>query len=174
MTKRFLLTSFDTWLDEQSSNASDDLLAELLRRCLLGDNVLLLRRLLVDTTIATQQVIAAIDRWQPDVVMCCGMASDRPQLSLESTGKDKECNCVYTTSLDLEQLCRELTMTTISDDAGSFVCNDLYCAVLKYLSDRCAATQCLFLHVPPLTPDNTEHLIADCTIILQRLGHCTE
>jgi pyroglutamyl-peptidase len=180
MPNQLLVTSFDTWLAEQTSNASDDLLTELLQRGAIGNNSYLLRRLPVDTAIAAQQVIAHIESLQPDIVLCCGMASDRGCLSLESTGRNQDCSDCCTTTLDLERLSDGLSLVEISHDAGSFVCNGLYYTVLTYLRDRSSlATRssprqqpihALFLHVPVLTPGNTESIIADCSILFQRLS----
>ncbi len=180
MPNQLLVTSFDTWLPEQVSNASDDLLGELLQRGAIGSHSYLLRKLPVDTTIASQQVIAHIESLQPDIVLCCGMASDRVCLSLESTGRNQDCSDRCATTLDLEQLSHGLSLVEISHDAGSFVCNGLYYTVLKYLRDRSTTatrsslgqspTHALFLHVPVLTPSNTEQLVADCSILLERLA----
>ncbi|MCS6812975.1 MAG: peptidase C15 [Cyanobacteria bacterium] len=172
MLKRTLITSFDTWLPEQASNASDDLLALLLHRGVLGNNVHTLRRLPVQTDLASQLVISAINHVQPDLVLCLGMASHREWLSLESTGHDFETEQAYTTMLDLEQLCRGLAMTEVSHHAGTFVCNGLYCNLLKYLRMHNPATDCLFLHVPVLTIENQAALLADCIQVLQRLQVC--
>lgn len=172
MLKRTLMTSFDTWLPEQTSNASDDLLALLLHRGVLDNNVHTLRRLPVQTDLASQLVIGSIKHVQPNLVLCLGMASNRQYLSLESTGYDLETEQAYTTMLNLEQLCDGLAMTEVSHHAGTFVCNGLYCNLLKYLQVQRPTIDCLFLHVPVVTIKNQDDLLADCTRVLQRLQVC--
>ena len=81
MQTKILLSSFSTWLPHQKSNSSDDLLAEIQK--LNDDSISLffLRNLPVDVQLASQQVIAEVERIQPDVVMCCGMAEKKRSTS---------------------------------------------------------------------------------------------
>jgi pyroglutamyl-peptidase len=165
-TQRVLLTSFDIWEPHHISNASDDLLAELIQRNLLDDRVHLLRKLPVDFELAPQQVCAEIERLQPEVVICCGMAEQRSQLTIETNGKYQEK--ILETSIAVESLVETLTVTTISHDAGSFVCNHLYYAVLEFIQgDRCK--QSIFIHVPILNQLNLENTVNDFKLILQWL-----
>ncbi len=53
MKKRILLTSFDTWLKDQQSNSSDDLLLEVTKLELLPDYLTFLRQLPVDVQLAS-------------------------------------------------------------------------------------------------------------------------
>ena len=51
--------------------------------------------------------------------------------------------------------------------AGTFVCNHLYYSVLKHIQDTAIATQCIFVHVPVLTENNLESIVADFSLILK-------
>ncbi len=75
MKKTILLTSFDTWLDSQQSNAADDLLLELAKMASTPHQLTFLRQLPVDIKPASSLVLAKIRQIQPDYVVCCGMAS---------------------------------------------------------------------------------------------------
>jgi pyroglutamyl-peptidase len=134
MLPRILLTSFDIWKPHHITNASDDLLAELLVRNHITENMHLIRKLPVDFELAPQQVIAKMNDWQPDIVICCGMAEKRSHLSLEANGKQAEQT--LHTSISLHALLEPLSGTVLSHDAGKFVCNHLYYAVLKYIQDH--------------------------------------
>ena len=167
MTKKILLTSFDTWQPHQPSNSSDDLLLAVSQQH-LSQTLFFLRKLPVNFQLAPQQVMASIDRLQPDGLICCGMAEQRQRLSIESSGKRGE-NAIAT-PIDLSQLIAELQRVEISHDAGNFVCNHLYYEMLRYWRDRNPLYPCLFIHVPPLTPDNFEPILDDFLLIVHRLA----
>ena len=88
MPTTILLTSFQTWLPDQKSNASDDLLLKIqAENDPFPDQALsltFLRQLPVDVFPASDLAIAKIKHLQPDVVICCGMAESRSQLTVEA------------------------------------------------------------------------------------------
>ncbi|MBE9187404.1 peptidase C15 [Microcoleus sp. LEGE 07076] len=167
MKTKFLLTSFDTWLPHQKSNSSDDLLAKLSQIQSLPYSLTYLRKLPVDAELAPNLAIAQINEIQPDTVICCGMAESRQKLTVES------CACcdrdILKTAVNLEQLIADLPATEISDDAGKFVCEALYYAILKHLTDAQLPAKCIFVHVPILTPENIDKIVADFLSIVNRL-----
>jgi pyroglutamyl-peptidase len=166
MTKT-LITSFEIWEAHHTSNSSDDLLAEMLVRQRFDDKIYLLRKVPVDFEVAPATVIAKIDALQPDVIICCGMAETRSQLSIESNGKYQ--GEVLETMVEIEQLVKELSVTTISHDAGQFVCNHLYHAVLKHIQIHQLTSQAIFVHVPLLNFHNLDGIVEDFSTILDRL-----
>lgn len=171
MTKQILLTSFDTWQAHQASNASDDLLVAMSQQKLFENvkaKIKLLRKLPVAFALAPQQVIAEMDALQPDFVICCGMAESRQDLTLESNGKHQED--VLWTAIDLDRLLEKLVTPKVSHDAGTFVCNHLYYAVLKHIQSQQSSCQCLFIHVPILSETNHPSILKDFLVILQRLS----
>lgn len=170
MPKQILLTSFDTWETHHVSNASDDLLAAMSQQALFADveaTIKLLRKLPVDFQLAPQQVIAEIDAFQPGVVICCGMAESRIDLTLESNGKHQED--MLRTAIAVDRLVEKLAVTQVSHDAGTFVCNYLYYSVLKHIQHHQLDCQCLFIHVPILNERNLESILKDFLTILQVL-----
>lgn len=170
MPKQILLTSFDTWEAHHVSNASDDLLAAVSQQALLTDvkaTIKLLRKLPVDFQLAPQQVITEIDALQPDVIICCGMAEGRTNLTLESNGKQR--TDMLWTSIAVDRLVENLAVTQVSHDAGTFVCNHLYYSVLKHIQRCQLGCQCLFIHVPLLNERNLPSILKDFLTILQVL-----
>lgn len=169
MTHTILLTSFQTWMFNQSSNASDDLVERLLAdSAWAGSHTIhALRQLPVDFQHAPIQVIAHIQEIQPDLILLCGMAASRKLLNLEqrAIAGDK----VRTTSLNLRHLRRGLPYTRVSQNAGRFVCNGLYYAVLSYLQTQQWPIPCLFVHVPVLTTDNTTPILQDFQTMCDRI-----
>lgn len=174
MAQTLLLTSFQTWKAKQSSNASDDLLQHILAdpswaqffssRSLA---VQTLRRIPVDFQHAPAQVIAQIQHVRPDFILLCGMAASRKLLNLEqrAIAGDK----VRATSLNLRHIRQGLPYTRVSYNAGRFVCNGLYYAVLSYLQAQQMSIPCLFIHVPILTPANTSSILQDFQSVCDRI-----
>lgn len=167
INSRVLLTSFDVWKAHHVSNASDDLITELLKRGLLRENVHLLRKVVVDFQLAPETIIAKIQQLQPDIVVCCGMAERRSQLTVESNGTVNQ-ETIHT-SVDIPHLIQNLPFTEISHNAGRFVCNHTYYTILKYLTDAQLSTDCVFIHVPILNSENLEAVVQDFSTLLVRL-----
>ncbi len=168
MTTKFLLTSFDTWQTHQKSNSSDDLLARISQIKSLPYSMTYLRKLPVDFQLAPNLAIAKINELQPDTIICCGMAESRQKLTAES------CACcdnnTLKTAVDLADLIADLPTIKISNDAGKFVCEALYYAVLKHLADSQLSTKCIFVHVPILTAENTDQILADFSLVIRRMA----
>ncbi|MEH2167526.1 MAG: peptidase C15 [Nostoc sp.] len=168
MKKRILLTSFDTWLKDQQSNSSDDLLLEVTKLELIPHDFTFLRQLPVDVQLASTQVMEKIKAIQPDYIICCGMAASRTQLSVEAVASCKEI--VLHTEVDLEKLVAGATAIQISHDCGKFVCEGLYYSVLDYLSQNQLTARCIFVHVPILNQENLMGILADFVLILNKLA----
>ncbi|MEB3341488.1 peptidase C15 [Okeania sp.] len=168
MKIKILFTSFDTWKTEQTSNSSDDLLGLISTQELTDYSLSFIRKLPVDSVVAPEIVISQIDKFKPDIIVCCGMAEARDILTIESQACSGER--VMKTSVDLSKLVVDLHGTKISNDAGKFVCEDLYYSVLKYLDDCCLKTKCIFVHVPILTAVNQDLIVADFLNILSKIS----
>ena len=167
MSKKIILTSFSTWLSHHSSNASDNLLEEIQQHQFESSSLTFLRQLPVDVPQASGRAIAAIEKIQPDLVICCGMAESRSLLTVESNatcGVDR-----LKTSVELDKLVSQLSITSLSHDAGKFVCEGLYYQVLNHLQKFQPQSQSIFVHVPVLTTGNSEQIITDFTSIIKKL-----
>ncbi|MDY6783816.1 MAG: peptidase C15 [Cyanobacteriota bacterium] len=162
-----LLTSFQTWLPHQVSNASDDLLEQVQQQQLPNCSLTFLRRLPVDSQQASQYVLAVLDILQSDVIVCCGMAECRKQLTVESNARCGDRR--LTTAVNLNQLVDGLDGVEVSHDAGQFVCEALYYEVLnRAVRDR-VSSRCIFVHVPPLNGDNRAEIVANFLALLRRI-----
>lgn len=163
-----LLTSFQTWLPHQQSNSSDDLLKEVAKLDGCPHSLTFLRHLPVDIAQASERAIATIKELQPDIIICCGMAESRRLLSVESNASKGER--VLKTPLDLDRLVDGLVRTTISHNAGKFVCEGLYYSVLHHLQTNNLKKHGLFVHVPVLNRDNVDTIVSDFELIMQRIA----
>ncbi|MBE9006684.1 peptidase C15 [Fortiea sp. LEGE XX443] len=168
MKKRILLTSFDTWLSDQQSNSSDDLLLEVTKVDSIPHDLKFLRLLPVDVMLASSWVIQKIAELQPDYIICCGMAASRQQLSVEVGANQGKM--FLPTVVDLEKLVSGTVATDISNDCGKFVCGGLYYAVLNYLQEYQLTTRCIFVHVPFLNQENLVAILADFLLIIHNLA----
>jgi pyroglutamyl-peptidase len=164
---RCLLTSFQTWLPHQKSNSSDDLLEALTAKEIPNLSLAFLRRLPVDIFLASQQVIDEIDRNLFKTIVCCGMAESREKLTIESNAIHLEEQ--IHSKVDLDVLVKDLTFTTVSHDAGKFVCEGLYFHVLDRIRKKQLSSSCIFVHVPIITAQNRQIIIADFLQIIQKL-----
>ena len=165
MYNSVLITSFSTWKSHHTTNASDDLL-HLISEKELGE-FNFLRRLPVDFELAPQHVLDRFNELRPKVLICCGMAEERTKLHVESRAVLDEQ--LLQTSVDLDKLTAGLPMTEISHDAGQFVCNTLYFKMLKHLSLQEEDHHCIFVHIPVLTEENENQILADFISIIKRL-----
>jgi pyroglutamyl-peptidase len=166
VARRILLTSFAPWKGHQHVNSSDQLLEEITQIPRLAKSLYFFRYLPVNLPVARDIVTAKIQQIQPDLLVCCGMAESRFQLNVEAQAVVN--NVVLATELDLKQLTVGLNHTVISYDAGRFVCNSLYHAMLNYLKSS-PGRNGLFIHVPLLTPENRELIVVDFCQLLERL-----
>ncbi|WP_264319507.1 pyroglutamyl-peptidase I family protein [Zarconia navalis] len=121
----------------------------------------------MDNQLASDRVLAKIDRLQPTGIICCGMAEKRSQMTVESQATRGEK--ILPTTVDLDRLMTQLAVTAISHDAGDFVCNHLYYTVLQYLRDRQWPLPCLFVHIPLLNEQNLAPILVDFMTICQEL-----
>jgi pyroglutamyl-peptidase len=164
---RCLLTSFQTWLPHQKSNSSDDLLEAFSSKEIPDISFAYLRRLPVDIFLASQQVINEIDRDRFKTIVCCGMAESREKLTIESNAN--HLGEQIHSRVDLNALVKDLAFTSVSHDAGRFVCEGLYFHVLDRIRKKQLSSSCIFVHVPIITEQNRQIIIADFLQIIQKL-----
>lgn len=163
----WLLTSFETWLPHQASNTSDDLLLALEGAGELPEFCNTLRKLPVNTCAALKLVKATIQANQSYGVLCCGMAESRSFLNLEVQAFQE--HRVLQTNLNPYHLAESLSEIRISYDAGRFVCNDLYYALLESVQQTGLAQHVLFVHVPDRRSHQWNRVVRDFRNLLWRL-----
>jgi pyroglutamyl-peptidase len=168
MSCKLLITSFTTWKTHHISNSSDDLLGAIAASYLMDSNTYFLRKVAVDFELAPRQVISMVDLLTPKTVICCGMAENRDELTVESNGKFQ--NEIIETEIDFNHLIKGTIATQISHNAGDFVCNHLYYSVLKHLQNKRLKLQCIFVHVPILNEQNFETIMEDFLMMTDRLN----
>ncbi|WP_052050962.1 hypothetical protein [Leptolyngbya sp. KIOST-1] len=166
-----LLTTFAPWRAHQCSNAADDLVAHLQQHHHIPLGTTVVRHIPVSFELAPIRVVAKLVELRPAVVVCCGMAEKRRHLHLERYGKNGED--WLATALPLDSLLLGTHLTSISEDAGTYVCNHLYHRLLGSIAQHRWPIHALFVHIPPLTPATQPLLAYDLTLILKRLATVT-
>ncbi|MEL6580262.1 MAG: peptidase C15 [Cyanobacteria bacterium J06621_12] len=165
---KVLLTSFQTWLPHQKSNSSDDLLDTIQKsNCASIANLFLLRNLPVNVEKATYRVIKKVKQIEPEIIVCCGMAEKRNKLTIESNASHLDKR--FYTSVNVADLVATLEITEVSNDAGKFVCEGLYYQLLKYIRAQSLNTQCIFVHVPLLSSNQSKLIRQDFDSIICKL-----
>ena len=165
MPNKLLLTSFQTWLPHQTSNSSDDLLEIIQKQQTNLDFLFFLRKLPVNIELAASEVIKTIEIVNPTAIICCGMAETRNRLTVESNAVCGK-NCIFT-AVNLDKLVDNLTNTTVSHNAGKFVCEGLYYRILNYIQTTELHLPCVFVHIPIINRNNINTIQRDFTAIIR-------
>lgn len=88
---------------------------------------------------------------QYDLIISFGQAPlDMDTIKLETTGKG---NIEYKTKYNYISLKNKLDInfkTIISNDAGTYLCNNIYFCGLKYIEENNLKTKMIFIHIPML------------------------
>jgi pyroglutamyl-peptidase len=173
MTAPILITTFDTWLPHQKSNASDDLILALEAQGALPEHCRVLHRLPVDVGAAFEQIQAVVAEQLPAYILCCGMAESRSRLSIElqAVGED-QVRCCAIPEEDWNSLRTQWRCAEVSKDAGQFVCNGLYFRLLDegaHGGNSHSPPLALFVHVPLVTALNRTDLMADFQTLLRQI-----
>jgi len=138
---------------------------------------------------AADELAGLLEREQPELVVCFGQADGRPQVEVErfalnfdegtdDTGQERRAEIVsggavaYRSSLPVDAIVDALRAEEIpaaaSRDAGGFLCNHVFYALMRTLAQR-AGVRGGFVHVPLLPEQALERPAA--TLPLSTLVH---
>ncbi len=166
---KILVTGFDPFGGEKVNPAFEVL--KKLRKNIAGAKIFLLE---VPTVFgeSISKVISAIEEQKPDVVLMIGQAGGRYEVTVERIGIniddaripdnkqnqpidkpiDPEGPAAYFVTLpikDMVQAIREAGVpASVSNSAGTFVCNHLLYGVLHYLAKNAPQIKAGFIHIP--------------------------
>ncbi|GER67749.1 pyrrolidone-carboxylate peptidase [Weizmannia acidilactici] len=126
-------------------------------------------------------VTEAIDRHQPDVVICVGQAGGRAQITPERVAIniddaripdnkqqqpvdvpiEADGPAAYWSTLPIKMIVSRLREagipSAVSNSAGTFVCNHLFYGVLHYLEKNKKKVRAGFIHIPYIPEQTTEN-----------------
>lgn len=184
MNKKILVTGFAPF-NAQRINPSQLLLPELEAHFKSSQIQLLTALLPVEQYVAVEKSIKVIETFKPDIVISLGQAAGRDDISIEriainvddypfadNAGNQpidklivKEGESAYFSTLPVkaivQSICLQGIAASVSNSAGTYVCNHLMYGLLHYASQRMHKTlQVGFIHIPCL-PEQLPGLATD-------------
>jgi pyroglutamyl-peptidase len=176
MTKRVLVTGFEPFGGE-AVNASWEAVRLLDGRSVLGYRIAA-RRLSCVFGECADELIEAIESLDPAAVIATGVNLDGTSMQIERVAINLDdariadnaqvrpvdrpivdgAPAAYFSGLPVKAIARDLDAAripvSVSNSAGTYVCNHLYFALMHYVATRRPDMPAGFLHVPPaLEPD---------------------
>lgn len=173
-----LLTAFEPF-DDTGMNSSEQALAAV-KKCGVAGVKLACRVLPVDQQKAPAALIAAVDRLRPDAVVCLGQSARRTAISIEriainlldfrkpdNAGRKftdrpivRAGPAAYFTTLPVRAMWsavrRAKVPVELSQDAGSYLCNQVTYALLHHAAMQRRKLPAGFIHLPSL-PEQALH-----------------
>jgi len=120
--------------------------SKLLLDCIVANNKLYLTNSFNTSVVELQKELKKNDY---DLIVSFGQAPlDTDVIKIETTGKDK---LKYVTSYDYSVLHNKLSKeyeVIISNDAGNYLCNNIYYNGLQYIIENKLKTKMIFIHIP--------------------------
>lgn len=167
--KKLLLTGFEPFLNYPINPTEE--IVQALDGTVIGDYMVCSKLLPVEFRLSGDRIIEYIQDILPDAVISLGLAAGRSQITLERIGINcadgEKDNTGYKplgerivadgadgmfTSLPLNQMLEGLIEAgypaSISNSAGTYVCNQVMYRVLHHLQETKQSKQAGFIHVP--------------------------
>jgi len=169
---KVLLTGFDPFGGE-SLNPSWEVVRQLAQDDVEGITLITVQLPTVYGA-SLKKVTTSINLYKPDVVIALGQAGGRPDISIERVAlnindapiPDNEGNqpidtsivdggpAAYFSTLPIKRMVAELRSegipASISNSAGTFVCNHVMYGILHYIAEQRLPTRAGFIHIPYL------------------------
>ncbi len=129
--------------------------SKLLLDKISSDNKLYLRN---SFSTSVNQLKKELNSKNYDLIISFGQAPlDKDTIKIETIGQDK---IKYKTKYDFtsleETFCINNYKTIISNNAGAYLCNNIYFNGLKYIDDNKLNTNMIFIHIPAI--DNISNI----------------
>ncbi len=182
---RFLVTGFEPF-GALPQNASWEAVRRLPNS--LGDDLVYTGLIPVEYERCARVLFNLADRLQPDAILCVGLAAGRDAISLEQVAVNVRASAAkdnagvqfngekidpdgpesFSSTIRMKELAAFLqeqdVPARISYSAGSFVCNDLYYRLLRFVRTEAPTMPAGFIHVPPSEEDKP-YLRGDIPVI---------
>ncbi|PWI58404.1 pyroglutamyl-peptidase I [Sulfoacidibacillus thermotolerans] len=175
MERRVLLTGFDAFGGE-TVNPASEIVKQLNGKVIEGTTKIYVKASEIPTVFdrALDVLKVLVHDFQPHVVICLGQAGGRPHISVERVAinlddariPDNEGNqpidqpilikgpSAYFSTLPIKRIVRELKQlgipASISNTAGTFVCNHLFYGLMHFLTTEYPIGKGGFIHIPYL------------------------
>ncbi|WAA10986.1 pyroglutamyl-peptidase I [Fervidibacillus albus] len=178
MKKKVLVTGFDPFGNDDINPALE--VVKQLDGKIIEDVEIVAEEVPTVFHRAIQVVKDAIKREQPDVVICIGQAGGRAQITPERVAInvddaripdneqqqpidepiDPDGPTAYFSTLPIKRIVNELRKAgipaSVSNSAGTFVCNHLFYGVRHYLEKQAPSIRSGFIHIPYIPEQTVE------------------
>lgn len=179
MGKKVLVTGFDPFGSDKINPALEAV--KQLEGMVIDDVEILTQEVPTVFHESIKVVIEAIEKHQPDVVICIGQAGGRTQVTPERVAiniddariPDNRKNqpidepiyedgpAAYWTSLPIKSMVHHMKKAgvpaAVSNTAGTFVCNHLFYGLMHYLQKSAPHVRGGFIHIPYIPEQTTEN-----------------
>ena len=110
---------------------------------------------------SVKELINKIKNNDYDLVISLGQSPIKQDLIKIETKANKEDSCETNyDNYDLENIIKKHYEVTISNDAGNYLCNNLYYHGLKYIYENKLETKMIFIHIPKINNISDIDLLA--------------
>ena len=189
-TKKILITGFDPFGGEKI-NPALEAIKQLPNK--IGDVIIAKCEIPTVFGKSTNVLLAAVEKEQPDAVLCIGQAGGRPNITVERVAincddaniKDNEDNqpidsiiatdgpVAYFATIPIKTMVQDMLAAgipaAVSNTAGTFVCNHIMYSVLHYAAQNCPNMIAGFVHIPYLPQQTTDKPSMSLDYILKGL-----
>ena len=115
---------------------------------------------------SVKELIDKIKSNEYDLIIAFGQAPiERNTIKIETTARGEEC---LITDYDFKNIKNNLEKkynVVISNDAGNYLCNNIYYNGLKYIKDNSLKTKMLFIHIPKINNMNNIEDLGDLILL---------
>lgn len=178
MKKKVLVTGFDPFGNDDINPALE--VVKQLDGKIIEDVEIVAEEVPTVFHRSIQVVKDAIKREQPDVVICIGQAGGRAQITPERVAInvddariadneqqqpidepiDPDGPAAYFSTLPIKRMVKEMRKAgipaSVSNSAGTFVCNHLFYGVMHYLEKHAPGIRSGFIHIPYILEQTIE------------------
>lgn len=177
--KNILVTGFDPFGGESINPALESI--KQLKGLLVGEYQVVIREIPTVFGLSCERLIEAVEETNPDIVICVGQAGGRPDITVERVAvnvndariPDNEHNqpidtpiieggpVGYWSTLPIKAMVKDMRESgvpaSISQTAGTFVCNHLFYGLMHYVAQSGKAIRGGFIHIPFLPEQAVHH-----------------
>ena len=179
MRKKVLITGFDPFGKDTVNPALEAV--KQLDGIIVDDVEIIAQEVPTVFRESIEVTISAIEKHQPDIVICVGQAGGRTQVTPERIAInvddaripdnqqnqpidepiDEDGPAAYFTTLPVKRMVLEMKNACIpaavSNTAGTFVCNHIFYGLMHYLTNHAPTIRGGFIHIPYIPEQTTEN-----------------
>lgn len=186
MRKKVLLTGFDPFGKDTINPALEAV--KQLDGVMINDIEIIAQEIPTVFQQSIEVTIQAIEKHQPDIVICVGQAGGRTQITpervainiddaripdnLQNQPIDEQIYtdgpAAYFTTLPVKRMVQAMKAAgvpaAVSNSAGTFVCNHIFYGIMHYIANHAPTMRGGFIHIPYIPEQTTENGAASLSL----------